>query len=190
VSVRDAILGVLTLGPTYGHQILFELETRLPHRASINPGQVYSTIARLAASSHIRPAGITPDKLPRYELTAIGRDAAQKWLAGEDVPVVRSWDDLMDVVLLSCSLPGSDPSRLFERLRSHDRVETDAGEISKVGVAQRLTKRAEEIHHVAVSAWLTDVEASINTGGFPAHGLRENRPGRGRRPSAGVRPSD
>jgi DNA-binding PadR family transcriptional regulator len=190
VSVRDAILGVLTLGPTYGHQILFELETRLPHRASINPGQVYSTIARLATSGQIRPAGMAPDNLPRYELTTSGRHAVQKWLSGEEVSVVRSWDDVMDVVLLSCSLPGSDPSRLFERLRGNDTANATTGESSTIGVARNMSRRAEEINQAAVSSWLTEVEGLVKSGDFPTHGFSENRPGRGRRPSAVAHPSD
>lgn len=190
MSVRDAILGVLTLGPTYGHQILFELETRLPHRASINPGQVYSTIARLATSGQIRPAGMAPDNLPRYELTTSGRHAVQKWLSGEEVSVVRSWDDVMDVVLLSCSLPGSDPSRLFERLRGNDTANATTGESSTIGVARNMSRRAEEINQAAVSSWLTEVEGLVKSGDFPTHGFSENRPGRGRRPSAVAHPSD
>jgi DNA-binding PadR family transcriptional regulator len=188
MSIRDAVLGILTLGPTYGHQVLFEIQTRLPHRATVNAGQVYSTITRLVGSGHIAPADVTAENLPTYQLTALGRNSAEEWLRGDSRINRDEWNEVMDVVLLACSLPHVKTKALLTSLLDNL---MSAEELSDHPTsAQALMREAQHQHHAALAAWLIVVQQSVESGDFAAQGFSENRPGRGRRPSAGVRPND
>lgn len=188
VSIREAILGLLTLGPTYGHQLLFEIQTRLPHRATVNPGQVYSTIARLVNSGHIAPAEVTAENLPTYKLTYLGQGTAEAWLRGDSTINRDEWGEVMDVVLLACSLPHGKREPLFTSLLAHPSVVNGVRDTSSG--AQALMRDAQHKHRAALKDWLDEVDKSVRSGSFASTGFSNNRPGRGRRPSATDHPSD
>lgn len=59
MSVRDALLGILTLGPAYGLQLHAELGARAPHRAKTNVGQVYGTLDRLVTAGLVVHEGLS-----------------------------------------------------------------------------------------------------------------------------------
>ena len=183
MSIRSSILGVLTLTPTYGHQILFEIERRLPHRRGVNPGQVYSTLSRLVGSGHLTSGDVTPGNLPIYRLTDKGRREADSWLRGHTVDVT-DWNEVRDVVLLSTSLPDVSPDTLFESLNrvcvSGDIVSGDRDSDER----SLLSVEATRIHLRAVTEWLDVVKVNIARGKLTAMPLAEDRPGRGRRPKS------
>ena len=187
MSVREAILGILTMGPAYGHQLLFEIQSRLPHRSDVNPGQVYSTIGRLAKSKHIEAAGVTVDNLPTYRLTSLGHDEATMWLSGLSDLDTFDWDEVMDVVLLSCTLPSANFAILAARLRQSGTTD-ERDPVADALPEATLVRHAGTIHHASIDHWLAAVEAHIAAGELSPRGFTENRPGRGRRPSAAVTP--
>ena len=47
MSVRHAVLGLLSEGPKYGHQLRQEFEARTGEIWPLNVGQVYTTLQRL-----------------------------------------------------------------------------------------------------------------------------------------------
>lgn len=181
MSVRASILGVLTIAPTYGHQILFEIESRLPHRRGVNPGQVYSTLGRLVSSGHLTSEDATPGKLPLYHLTDVGRLEANLWLEGTRGIDVDDWSEVMDAVLLCASLPDASIDRLISAIRVTCSSPV-APSIPGSGATARVVTDATRIHRQGILTWLDGVTLAIASGELTPHLFADDRPGRGRRP--------
>ena len=179
------ILGLLTLGPAYGHQLLFEIHTRLPHRATVNPGQVYATLTRLASSGLIEGAGVSSDQLPLYRLSAEGKAKAAAWLDAESDVDVSDWSEVLDVVLLSLTLPERQVQHTSDGVRRQlaEWMAPPAGSTDGGGTLRSLMWESRVTHSAAVIEWLDDV-SNASTGALDlTRGFTSDRPRRGRRPN-------
>lgn len=174
MAVRDALLGLLTLGPAYGLQLHAELGTRAPHRAKTNVGQVYGTLDRLSTAGLVVHQGHTDDGLPLYALTNAGQAEAQSWLRGETMTALPEWADVQDVVLISSSVSSVHSTELLGNLETLLREETKEYSQSP---AQHLNTQAALRYREAVSNWLGDVQAAVIQ---PQPGYTLGRPKRGR----------
>lgn len=185
MSVRDVILGLLTLGPAYGHQLLFEIHTRLPHRATVNPGQVYATLTRLVSNGLIEGAGVSVEQLPLYRLSATGKVAADSWLCAESDVDVSDWSDVLDVVLLSLTLPDTRTHETCDGIRRKLGAWTTptTGGAEDAGQLQSFVHESRYLHATAVTEWLDDVSNASNAKTNISRGFTPDRPRRGRRPN-------
>ena len=174
MAVRDALLGLLTLGPAYGLQLHAELGTRAPHRAKTNVGQVYGTLDRLSTAGLVVHQGLTEDGLPLYALTEGGQAEAQRWLCGESMTALPEWADVQDVVLISSSVSSTHSTELIGALDSLLNEETTD---TATTPAQHLNAQAALRYREAVSSWLADVQAAVIQ---PQPGFTLGRPKRGR----------
>ena len=174
MAVRDALLGLLTLGPAYGLQLHAELGTRAPHRAKTNVGQVYGTLDRLSTAGLVVYQGLTDDGLPLYALTDAGQSEAQIWLRGDTITTLPEWADVQDVVLISSSVSSVHSTHLMRVLDSILRGEMTESESTP---AQHLNMQAALRYREAVSNWLGDVQAA-DIQHQPGYAL--GRPKRGR----------
>jgi DNA-binding PadR family transcriptional regulator len=184
MSVRDGILGILTLGPAYGLQLHAEFTGRAPHRKPVNVGQVYGTLDRLKGQGLVEDAGTTDDGLPLYSLTSSGSAAASSWLKTPVTSALPEWTEMLDQVLVASSV---DPlsalalSRAYRLWWEDDLRATRSASTEEVTRDQRLALLARDAQGVAALAWLgaaiADL-ADLDT----ARGLSPVRPRRGRRP--------
>lgn len=174
MAVRDALLGLLTLGPAYGLQLHAELGTRAPHRAKTNVGQVYGTLDRLSTAGLVVHQGLTEDGLPLYALTDAGKAEAQSWLRGETMTTLPEWADVQDVVLISSSVSSAHSVALIGVL---DALLNEEMAESVSTPAQHLNMQAALRYREAVSHWLGDVQAAVIQ---PQTGYALGRPKRGR----------
>jgi DNA-binding PadR family transcriptional regulator len=174
MSVRDALLGILSLGPAYGLQLHGELASRAPHRAATNVGQVYATLDRLCTAGLVRSATRSSDGLPRYELTPAGLTVASAWMRGDDLRVSLDWPELLDRVLISRSVSADHAHTLLERARAGF---LDAAWLATPGKPASLSELATHRFAEAALAWLDDASAHLATA---PHGYTEVRPRRGR----------
>ena len=174
MAVRDALLGLLTLGPAYGLQLHAELATRAPHRAKTNVGQVYGTLDRLSKAGLVAHQGLTDDGLPLYALTAAGQAEAQGWLRGETMTALPEWADVQDVVLISASVSSAHSTELLGVI---DNLLNEEIPDSAATPAQHLNTQATLRFREAVSNWLGDVQAAVIQ---PQPGFALGRPKRGR----------
>jgi DNA-binding PadR family transcriptional regulator len=186
MSVRDVILGLLTLGPAYGHQLLFEIHTRLPHRSTVNPGQVYATLTRLASSGLIEGAGVSVEQLPLYRLSAPGKAAAESWICAESDVDVSDWSEVLDVVLLSLTLPGTRTHETCDGIRSKLAIWSTppAGSADDEGPLIGFVHESRHRHATAVTKWLEDVSKASAETPEVSRGFTPDRPRRGRRPNS------
>ena len=187
MSVRSKLLAILTIGPAYGFQLHSEIQSRTAHRRAVNAGQIYSTLERAINQGTVRSAGLTDDGLPLYALTDRGRGEAMAWLTSTTSAAGDEWDDMIDRVLLSSSIPGGDPAPLIAAYRGFwgsvaGPAETGHGELS--GQAQLAAAGAVSLSAAALD-WLAQAEALIASAGAAAfqRPLSSTRPKRGRRPT-------
>jgi DNA-binding PadR family transcriptional regulator len=180
MSVRNGILAILTLGPAYGLQLHGELLHRAAHRESVNVGQIYSTIERLRAQNLVAPAGTTDDGSPLYSLTSDGAAEAADWLDGRS-PVEPDWSEMLDRVLLACSLSTADPAAVVDAYARYW-----AGKAAVPAGVPRSARSAAALAEAelarAAERWLDEVRPAA-TAGVLQRSLTDERPRRGRRPS-------
>lgn len=184
MSVRSALLAILTIGPAYGFQLHGELASRTAGRRSVNVGQIYGTLERLIRQDAVAPAGTTPDGLPLYRLTESGRTEAMHWLHDTESSPGEEWNDLVDRVLIASSLPHVNTHAIVTAYRR--RWDSVGAYASRPGTGQdHLAAQAGTQVASAALSWLADVEAHLATDAADAltRGYNTTKPRRGRRPA-------
>jgi DNA-binding PadR family transcriptional regulator len=121
VSVRHALLALLSEGPKYGLRLQQEFEERTGEVWPLNVGQVYITLQRLERDELVESdgeGGTGPQK-KRFTITQAGRDELAGWLStpAGDVPPPR--DELVIKVLISLRVPGADVHDIVQVHRRH-----------------------------------------------------------------------
>ncbi|RFA20798.1 PadR family transcriptional regulator [Subtercola boreus] len=189
MSVRSSILALLTLGPAYGLQVHSEIEARTSRLGRINVGQIYATLTRLVEAGLVEPVSADLDgsvppgtavaRLPFYELTTAGRLEAGTWLAGapEGEP---AWEEMVEHILLACTLPGADPLRLLGSYRTVWSRSPECTPSEPHDLAESARRQLTE----AALRWLGEVEQRWMSGTLLTRALSSDRPRRGRRPVA------
>ena len=120
MSVRHALLALLTEGPKYGLRLQQEFEARTGEVWPLNVGQVYITLQRLERDGLVESdaeGGAGPQK--RFAITQAGGTELDGWLrtpAG-DIPPPR--DELVIKVLISLRVPGADVHDIVQAHRRH-----------------------------------------------------------------------
>src|SRR6266536_3105149 len=120
VSVRHALLALLSEGPKYGLRLQQEFEERTGEVWPLNVGQVYITLQRLERDGLVESGGergAGPQK--RFVITQAGGAERDGWLRtpSGDVPPPR--DELVIKVLISLRVPGADVHDIVQVHRRH-----------------------------------------------------------------------
>lgn len=180
MSVRDSLLGILTLGPAYGLQLRDELVARAPHRQGINVGQIYGTLDRLELAGFVATGPQTGDRMPRYTLTETGSLAAERWLLTVEKPSLPEWTDMLDQVLLCASLPERSPADLIRGYQEAWAAWVLLQAPAQGTAAQSLVRGAAQARADAAVGWLTaNAEALCDVDSLRVEHQLE-RPRRGR----------
>lgn len=196
MSVPNAFLGILTLGPAYGSQLQKELMVRAPHRRQLNAGQVYATLERLVRRRLIESAGATDDGLPLYRLTDAGQAAAGEWMSVPAPGFASDWGEVQDQILVTASLDSECARALVsaclgELERTGSAVPGAGTELdAQGGASSALAAAAARLHTGAVIEWLRTVRAGLDAEPELLVRARDTgRPRRGRRLSRPPGPS-
>jgi DNA-binding PadR family transcriptional regulator len=120
MSVRHALLALLSEGPKYGLRLQQEFEERTGEVWPLNVGQVYITLQRLERAGLVESDGedaAGPQK--RYVITRAGGAELEDWLRTPvgDIPPPR--DELVIKVLISLRVPGADVHDIVQVHRRH-----------------------------------------------------------------------
>jgi DNA-binding PadR family transcriptional regulator len=114
MSVRHALLALLSEGPKYGLRLRQEFEARTGEVWPLNIGQVYTTLQRLERDGLVEsedPDGDGPQK--RFRITEAGGENLTKWLlTPPDTAPPR--DELVIKVLVALEVPGIDVRTLLQ----------------------------------------------------------------------------
>src|SRR5436190_14222920 len=80
MSVRHALLALLSEGPKYGLQLRQDFEARTGEVWPLNVGQVYTTLQRLERDGLVRSDDDLDGPQKGYQLTAAGDAELRTWL--------------------------------------------------------------------------------------------------------------
>jgi DNA-binding PadR family transcriptional regulator len=167
MSVRHALLALLSEGPKYGLQLGQEFEARTGDVWPLNMGQVYTTLQRLERDGLVESDGAGEDGPQKgFRITAAGAEELQAWLRTPPDTSAPPRDELVIKVLIAIRLPGVDVldmvqvhrRHLVETMHHYTRLKEEAGE-HDIGLL--LVADAEIFRLDAVVRWLDAAEARI-----------------------------
>ena len=119
MSVRHALLGLLSEEPKYGHQLRQEFEAKTGDVWALNVGQVYTTLQRLERDGLVESdddAAEGPQKV--FRITPAGEGELAGWLHTPPDLTTPPRDELVIKVLVALDIPGVD---VYEVLQLHRR---------------------------------------------------------------------
>ena len=167
VSIRHALLALLSEGPKYGLQLGQEFEAGTGEVWPLNTGQVYTTLQRLERDGYVEADGPGEDGPQKgFRITDAGIDELHAWLHTPPDSSVPPRDELVIKVLVAVRLPGVDVVDLVQSHRRHvieamhqyTRLKEEAAE-HDIGLL--LVADAEIYRLDSVARWLDAAEARI-----------------------------
>ena len=193
MSVRHALLALLSEGPKYGLQLRQEFEARTGEVWPLNVGQVYTTLQRLERDGLVESDDADEDGPQKgFRITAEGEEELAAWLRTPPDLSSPPRDELVIKILIALRVPGVDVHEvvqthrryLVELMQEWTRLKEYDGR-SRSGVRAGGRRRA-------VPAGLGDPLAGRGrrphqAGGVRTAGARSRRPCRSCRRRVGVR---
>jgi DNA-binding PadR family transcriptional regulator len=146
MSVRHALLALLSEGPKYGLRLREEFEAGTGEVWPLNIGQVYTTLQRLERDGLIESEDEDDRDSPqkRFRITAAGEHELAAWLRTPPDMSSPPRDELVIKVLVALRVPGTDVPEviqahrryLVELMQQWTRIkEADAGRDLALGLA-------------------------------------------------------
>jgi DNA-binding PadR family transcriptional regulator len=105
MTVRHALLALLSEGPKYGLQLRQEFEARTGEVWPLNVGQVYTTLQRLERDDLVRSDGSEDGPQKRYQITDEGGRELHEWLRTPSAAAPPR-DELVIKVMVALAVPG------------------------------------------------------------------------------------
>jgi DNA-binding PadR family transcriptional regulator len=167
MSVRHALLALLTEGPKYGLRLRQEFESRTGEMWPLNVGQVYLTLQRLERDRLIESDDSEregPQKA--FRITPAGRDELASWLRTPPDLASPPRDELVIKVLVALRLPGVDIPGLLQVHRRHlvelmQRYTHIKAEAPAEDVSLALVADAELFRLEGIVRWLDAADARL-----------------------------
>jgi DNA-binding PadR family transcriptional regulator len=120
MSVRHALLALLSEGPKYGLQLREEFEERTGEVWPLNVGQVYTTLQRLERDGLVESddsEATGPQK--GFQITEAGTQELAEWLRTPPDLASPPRDELVMKVLVAVRLPGTDVREVIQTHRRY-----------------------------------------------------------------------
>jgi DNA-binding PadR family transcriptional regulator len=166
MSIKQALLALLTEGEQYGYQLRASFEARAGGAWPLNIGQVYTTLDRLEGGGLVERREADAEGHVHYALTDAGRTMADQWWVTPAPHPSPGRDDVAMKLALAVSIPGADVARVIqvqrkstmETLQDLTRAKRASGDADEAWalVADSLIFRAE-----AEVRWLDHTESRI-----------------------------
>ena len=166
MTVRHAVLALLSEGPKYGLQLRQEFEAGTGEVWPLNVGQVYTTLQRLERDGLIEGDDEAEGPQKRYRITAEGGHDLSAWLGPPGEGGVPPRDELVIKVLIAVRVPDVDVVSVIqshrkwvvEQMQYYTRLKEDARE-DELGLL--LVADAEIYRLDAVTRWLDAADARL-----------------------------
>jgi DNA-binding PadR family transcriptional regulator len=166
MSLRHALLALLSEGPSYGWKLRQDFEERTGEVWPVNGGQVYTTLQRLERDGLIESDDAEAEGAQqRFRLTGDGRGELGRWLQTPPDLSAPPRDALVIKVMVAVGVPGIDARgvlqvhrrHLVEVMREYTRVKEAApGDVRLAMVADSEMFRLD-----AQVRWLDSVESRL-----------------------------
>jgi DNA-binding PadR family transcriptional regulator len=114
VSVRHALLALLSEGPKYGLQLRQEFEARTGDVWPLNVGQVYTTLQRLERDGFVESDEADEGPQKSFHITPDGEGELAQWLRTPPDLTSPPRDELVIKVLVAMQLPGVDVHEMIQ----------------------------------------------------------------------------
>lgn len=118
MSVRHALLALLSEGPKYGLRLQREFEERTGEVWPLNVGQVYTTLQRLERDGLVESDG-TDSVQKDFTITSDGRTELVDWLRTPPSSKIPPRDELVIKVLVAAKVPGIQVHDVIQSHRRH-----------------------------------------------------------------------
>jgi DNA-binding PadR family transcriptional regulator len=119
MSVRHALLALLSEGPKYGLQLREEFEARTGEVWPLNVGQVYTTLQRLERDGLAESEGEDEGPQKVFQITSSGAAELANWLRTPPDLSSPPRDELVMKVLVAVRLPGTSVHELIQAHRRY-----------------------------------------------------------------------
>ena len=171
MSVRHALLALLSEGPKYGLQLRQEFESKTGEVWPLNVGQVYTTLQRLERDGLVESEDSAEEGPQKgFHITAEGQAELANWLRTPPDFSSPPRDELVIKVLVAFELPGVDVHDLVqvhrrylvELMQQWTRIKEDEAE-SDLSLA--LVVDAELFRLDAVIRWLDTADGRLKRAG-------------------------
>jgi DNA-binding PadR family transcriptional regulator len=192
MSVKHALLALLSEGPKYGLQLQQEFESRTGEVWPLNVGQVYTTLQRLERDGLVESDDESEGGPQNgFRITSEGKQELGSWLRTPPDLSSPPRDELVMKVLVAFGVPGIDVHEVIqvhrrygvELMQQWTRLKEDAAE-HEVGLA--LAVDAELFRLDSVIRWLDAADARMRRAQAEPRVARTGPPVRVRR-RVGVR---
>ena len=117
MSVRDAVLALLSQSASYGYQLKLEFERRTGATWVVNVGQIYQTLERLERDGLVEHLGADDEGHQLYVATDTGRADAQRWLQAPLERPDAPRNELAMKIALASTLEGVDVRAVIQTQR-------------------------------------------------------------------------
>ena len=167
MSVRHALLALLSEGPKYGLQLRQEFEARTGEVWPLNVGQVYTTLQRLERDGLVESDETGEDGPQKgFRITAEGHDELARWLRTPPDLSSPPRDELVIKVLVAMRAPGVDVHEviqvhrryLVELMQEWTRLKQNEAEVD---VSFALVVDAELFRLDSVIRWLDSADGRL-----------------------------
>ena len=173
MSVRHALLALLSEGPKYGLQLREEFEARTGEVWPLNVGQVYTTLQRLERDGLVESDGSEEGPQKGFRITAGGQEELAGWLRTPPDQTSPPRDELVMKVLVALRVPGVEVREviqvhrryLVQLMQQWTRLKEDEAEFD-LGLA--LVVDAELFRLDAVIRWLDAADGRLKRAGAGA----------------------
>jgi DNA-binding PadR family transcriptional regulator len=195
VSVRHAMLALLSEGPKYGLQLREEFEARTGEVWPLNVGQVYTTLQRLERDGLVESEGDGEGPQKAYRILPGGTDELSAWLRTPPDLSSPPRDELVMKVLVALRVPGASVAEIIQAHRRYlvqlmqqwTHIKEDGG---AADLSLSLAVDAELFRLDSVVRWLDAADARIKRAQAAADSpLANPATGTARRPDGTVPPA-
>jgi DNA-binding PadR family transcriptional regulator len=166
MSIRHALLALLSEGPKYGLQLRDDFESRTGEVWPLNVGQVYTTLGRLERDGLVASDGADDGPQKGYSITGDGLLELTAWLKTPPAVTQPPRDELLIKVLVAMQVERVDVQEviqvhrrhLIEVMHQYTAVKADAEEDD---IALALVVDAELFRLEAAVRWLDAADARL-----------------------------
>ena len=166
MSVRHALLALLSEGPKYGLQLRLEFEARTGEVWPLNVGQVYTTLQRLERDGLVQADADDRGPQRAYRITAEGHDELVLWLRTPPDDGQPPRDELLIKVLVAVHVADVDIHDVIQTNRRHlvqqmQRYTAVKAAAAEDDVALALAVDAELFRLEGAVRWLDSAEVRL-----------------------------
>jgi DNA-binding PadR family transcriptional regulator len=166
MSVRHALLALLSEGPKYGLQLRQEFEARTGEVWPLNVGQVYTTLQRLERDELVTSDGKGDGPQKGYRITGAGRTELVEWLHTPPDDLGPPRDELLIKVLVAAQAPDVDVHDVIQAHRlwlveAMQRYTTVKANATEDDVALALVVDAELFRLEGAVRWLDTADVRL-----------------------------